>query len=908
MRRKGLDLTRRNFLKGTVAGSAALGLGGMIFSPSQLIAEAGLAGGRIKTCLAQCPYCGVGCGSVIKYESQSGRILGVVPDKQHPTNKGIQCIKGLNADEPVYIDRLKKVLVRKDMSDPVTGHVSKSKGSFNAEDFDEVTYEEAEHIVAEKIAGMYKKFGGNSIGLYGSGQLTVETQWIENKFIKGVLGSNSIEANARTCMTSAVTAYFATLGSDTPPLCYDDIEETDMITFWGHNPRGAHTIVFWRAADHKAKNGIPTVVSDPRRTGSVKALESINPENSYHIPTINGDISALNAIGHCLLTEHEDVIDYDFLKANTTGWEEYIKMIRDEYSPEQVKDRTGVEPALLRKVADEWANATRKGNRRGKGGVLSFWGIGYNQHIHGQHNCISVINLHALTGNIGRPGAGPFSMTGQPNAMGERLMGGLTGRLPFNQGLKGKGPGGLNMKAINSISKAWNCSPDKLKQVAAAKNPGMMVGQFERALMDEETLKRNGLDPIKAMFYCYTTHIHQPDLNNLIRPALEKLFVVVQDIYRHAPNLLYGDVIFPALTWGEWQGGTYISSERRFNVVDGVGKGAPGYEKCLPDFDLAIDKAKAVALAIGMSAAEVDKMWPYKKKKFHPDGPELYDPEDVFEEIVRGSKGADCDLTGMLEVRERDGTGLYDQLRELRGMQWPAPTYEHAKKGGTPRRYMGQEKWDGKPYGNFKKPNGKMTIKPCRQDYTKKDEVIAEMSKMGTEPNYFASDHKDVLVKARDMALPPEWPDKDHLGKKWDKVPKDKYPFWLGLGVVYEHFHSAKTIRGATTRRLVPEQYLELHSDDAKELGVEDGDMVRIVTRRGQYEGRASVGGAKSKVKPARNDVPRGYVFSPWNLSVADSADPKKNKWLVNATSHRAYDPVSGQVDFKKLAARIERM
>ena len=905
MKSKGFNVSRRAFLEGSVAGSAALGLGGMIFAPETLKAEVG-AGPRIKTCLAQCPYCGVGCGSVIKYEADSGRILGVVPDKQHPTNKGIQCIKGLNADEPVYIDRLKKVLIRKDMSDPITGHVSKSKGSFKDSDFEEVTYEEAEHIVADKIAAIHKKWNGNAIGLYGSGQLTVETQWIENKMLKGMLASNSIEANARTCMTSAVTAYFATFGSDTPPLCYDDIEEADMISFWGHNPRAAHTIIFWRVADHKLKKGIPTLVVDPRRTGSVQALESINPENSYHFPTINGDISCLNAIGHCLVTEHQDVIDYDFLKANVVGWQDYIKMVTEDYAPEAVQDRTGVDPAHIHKVAAEWADASRKGKRRGRGGVLTMWGIGYNQHIHGQHNVISIINLHALTGDLGRPGCGPFSMTGQPNAMGERFTGGLTGRLPFNQGLASAG--NLNMKAIEQVAKAWNCPPENLVEVASRKNPGMMVGQFERALMDQETLDRNGLDPMKAMFYCYTTHIHQPDVNNLIRPALEKMFVVVQDIYRHAPNLLYGDVIFPALTWGEWQGGTYISSERRFNVVDGVGKGAPGYEECLPDLDLAIDKGKSIAKAMGMSDEEVKKMWPYKKKQYHPQGPLLYDSEEVFEEIVRGSKGADCDLTGMLEVRDRDGIGLYDQIRRLRGVQWPAPTYAHAKAGGTPRRYMGQEGWDDKPYGNFRKPDGKLHMKSCKQDYTERDAVIAELRKMGTEPNYFASDHRDVLIKARDMALPPEWPDEDFRGRRWDAVPKDKFPLWLGLGIVYEHFHSAKTIRGATTRRLVPEQFVEIHAEDAKELGVNDGDMVRIVTRRGSYEGRVSVGGIHSKVRPARNEVPRGYIFSPWNLSVADSADPKKNKWMVNATSHRAYDPVSGQVDFKKLAARIERV
>ncbi len=427
------NLTRRNFLKGTVAGAASVGMADMIFGPDRLLAEP--PADALRTYLSQCPYCGVGCGTVIKAD-QTGRILGVVPDKQHPTNKGVQCIKGLNSDEPIYMDRLTKVLKRKDMSDPLTGHVSSSKGSFDDRDFEEITYEEAEHIIAEKIARIHRKWGGNSIGLYGSGQLTVEAQWIENKLVKGVLGSNSIEANARTCMTSAVTAYFKTFGSDTPPLCYDDIEEADMITFWGHNPRGAHTIVFWRAADRKKKAGIPTVIADPRRTGSVQALEEINPRNSYHFPTINGDISILNAIAHCIVTDHEDVVDYEFLEPNTTGYKDYIRMVKEEYAPEAVTDRSMVDPDLIRQVAREWADASRKGRRNGRGGVLSFWGIGYNQHIHGQHNVISIINLHALTGNLGRPGAGPFSMTGQPNAMGERLMGGLTGRLPFNQGLK----------------------------------------------------------------------------------------------------------------------------------------------------------------------------------------------------------------------------------------------------------------------------------------------------------------------------------------------------------------------------------------------------------------------------------------------------------------------------------------
>ncbi|MGM0578128.1 MAG: molybdopterin oxidoreductase family protein [Myxococcota bacterium] len=832
-----------------------------------------------KEILSACPYCGVGCGTII--QTEKGRIVGMIPDKEHPTNKGLQCIKGLTSAEAIYVDRLTKPLIRKDMTDPLKGHVSETKGRFDEDVFREATWEEAEHIIVDQIAGMVKKFGGNSVALYGSGQLPVEGQWLENLFMKGVIGSNTIEANARMCMTSAVTGYFKSLGSDTPPTCYDDIEQADMICHFGHNCRGSHPIVFWRNADHKAKTGIPTLVVDPRRTGTVQGYEEVGgAERSYHFSTINGDISILNAMAHVILEEHEDVVDWDFLKNHTTGWEDYVKACKERYSPEQVADVTMIEPAYLRKVAGEWAEATRKGKERGTGGVLTFWGIGYNQHIHGQHNTMSIVNLHALTGNIGRPGCGPFSMTGQPNAMGERLTGGLTGRLPFNQGID-------DTEWRDWIADNWRVPRERLAAVARdAKNPGYAIGMMERALKDE----------VKAMFLIYATHIDLPDQNTLVRPALSKTFNVVQEIYRHAPNNLYADVILPAATWGEWWSGTYIQSERRFYVCDGTQNPIEG---TMPDIDMVIDKGKLIANELGLDG---DAIFPYERKE---NG--FYDPEEIFRDMVKASKGSDADLTGMLEVEKRDGIGLYDQIRQLRGMQWPAPTYEAAKAGGTRRRYMGQEGWKDKPYGDFRTGDGKLHIHTCEQTYEGREEIIAEMSRAGTEEGYYFIDHLDVLEKARDNALTPELPDQEHLGKKWDAVPEGKYPFWVGLGVVYEHFHTAKTIRSGTTRRLVPEMYVEMHPDDAKDLGVVDGEWVRVVTRRGEYQARASLG-LDSKVKPARNTVPRGYVFSPWNLSVADSADPAKNRWLVNGVSHRAFDPVSGQADFKKLAGRIEKL
>lgn len=881
-----LGLDRRDFLKST----AAAGVGAAVlptFKSKKAKAEAvstkqeeyELTNDTDKTnILAACPYCGVGCGTII--QAKKGKIIGVIPDKDHPTNKGLQCIKGLASSEAIYVDRLTKPLIRKDMSDPLKGYVSKTKGSFDPSLFREASWEEAEELVADRVAAIIKKNGGNSVGLYGSGQLTLEGQYLENIFMKGIIGSNTIEANARMCMTSAVTGYLKTFGSDTPPTCYDDIELSDMVTFWGHNPRGAHPILFWRVADHKKLKNIPTLVVDPRRTGTVSGLEEINPENSHHFQTINGDISIQNAIAYAILEKHPEAVDYDFLKKHVVGWEEYIKKIKEGFEPKKVEHMSMIPAAKIYEIAKLWAEASIKGRKRGTGGVLTIWGIGFNQHIHGQHNTINTVNLMALTGNIGRPGCGPHSQTGQPNAMGERLTGGLTGRLPFNVGIE-------NDKERNRIADAWRIPRKRLEEVASQTNPGMAIGMMERALKGE----------VNVMFLIYATHIDLPDTHNLVRPALSKMFTVVQEIYKNAPNNLYADVILPAATWGEWVGGTYVQSERRIYVCDGTANPIKGTR---PDMDMVIDKGIMIADRLGLDGK---KIFPYKRMK---NG--FYDPEDVFRDFVIASKGTDVDMTGMLEVEKETKKGLYDQLRDLRGIQWPAPTAEIAKAGGTKRRYLGQEgHWPGKPYKDFRHDDGKLHMHFCNQDYTDRRKITDQLQRFGVDKDFYAIDNTKLLIQARDNALTPDMPDDDFLGKAWNKVPKDKYPFWLGLGVVYEHFHTAKTIRSGTTRKLVPEMYVEMHPDDAKELGVRDGEWVKIITRRGEYEARVSIG-LDSVVKPARNTVPKGYVFSPWNLSVADSADPAKNKWLVNGVSNRAYDPVSGQVDFKKLAARIEKL
>jgi nitrate reductase NapA len=400
------------------------------------------------------------------------------------------------------------------------------------------------------------------------------------------------------------------------------------------------------------------------------------------------------------------------------------------------------------------------------------------------------------------------------------------------------------------------------------------------------------------------------------------MFVVVQDIYRHAPNNLYADVVFPAATWGEWTGGTYVQSERRLYCCDGTRNPPPG---CRPDMDMAIDKGKAVIKELnkrGLANLDAEKIFPYKKTITMGNGLTAYDPEDVFRVILASSKGADCDVSGMLDLEKETGLSPFEQLRRLRGVQWPAPTADIARKGGTPRRYLGQEGWAGKPYGAFRHPDGKARFKLCNQSYDQIEEICGELMKYGDSNHRGAGPYlidemaeaanakrPSLLERARDNALPPELPHlKTYADEKQglaEHKANNQFPFWLSLGIVYEHFHTAKTIRGATTLKLVPEQYVEVHEEDAKRYGLRDGQKVRLVTRRGSFEGRVSVG-VGSMVRPARTEVVPGLLFSPWNLSVADSADPAKNRWAVNMASHRAWDPVSGQVDFKKLAARIE--
>ena len=287
---------------------------------------------------------------------------------------------------------------------------------------------------------------------------------------------------------------------------------------------------------------------------------------------------------------------------------------------------------------------------------MSIWGIGYNQHLHGQHNTMSLINLMALTGNIGRPGAGPHSQTGQPNAMGER-----PDRRPDRAPSVQHRPS--TTRSTGPGAPSTGASPkERLDEVAGMQNTGMAVGMMERALKGD----------VNAMFLIYATHIDLPDSYTLVRPALTRTFTVVQEIYKDAPNNLYADVILPAATWGEWVNGIYVQSERRLYVTEGTANPVKG---CRPDLDMVIDKGKLIGERLGL---DMSKIFPYERKE---NG--FYDPEEIFRDFLKASKGTDC--RPERDPRGREGNrevALTSRSRNSAASSGPRPPRRSRKRAG----------------------------------------------------------------------------------------------------------------------------------------------------------------------------------------------------------------------------------
>jgi assimilatory nitrate reductase catalytic subunit len=544
-----------------------------------------------------CCYCGVGCGVIIEHDGV--RISGVRGDPDHPANFGKLCTKGATLHLSAAPDaRALFPLLRNKRDAP------RSRVDWNV----------ALDHAAEKFAAVVREHGPDAVAFYISGQLLTEDYYVFNKLAKGLIGTNNVDSNSRLCMSSAVAGYKATLGADAPPACYEDIDHAECIFIAGSNTAFAHPILYRRIEDARAKNpALKIIVIDPRKTDTAR-------EADLHLAILPGtDVALYNAMLHLMLWENLCALDY--LRDHTTGFDTLKQTVRD-YTPQMVADVCGVAAEDI-VTAAKWFAQSRA--------TLSMYCQGLNQSTHGTQNNAALINLHLATAQIGKPGAGPLSLTGQPNAMGGREVGGMANLMSAHRDM-------ANPQHRAEVATLWG-----VEDVPAV--PGKTAVEMFEAV-------RSG--SIKAIWIACTNPAQSMPDAKLIREALEAAeFVVVQEAYADTDTTAFADLLLPATTWGE-KDGTVTNSERRITRVRAA-ISAPGEAR--HDWRIARDFALALGEKLGKPQAE--KMFAYEK------------PETIFNEHGASTKGRDLDITG-----------LSYGLLETRGpQQWPFP--EGATAGKT---------------------------------------------------------------------------------------------------------------------------------------------------------------------------------------------------------------------------------
>src|SRR3954452_10288566 len=348
----------------------------------------------MKSVRTTCPYCGVGCGLVANVKD--GRLASVEGDRLHRVNRGATCRKPLHLPDAVHApDRASTPLMRESAD----------------ERWRPATWRRAIPHLARRLRAIADEHGPDAIAFYISGQLLTEDYYAVNKLAKGYIGTNNVDSNSRLCMSSAVSAYRETFGSDGPPACYSDIDQADCMLLLGTNTAACHPIV-WARIRRRQKEGARLIVVAPRRTQTAAAA-------NLHLPVRpGGDLALMNAMIHVIA--REGMVDERFVALRTKGAEQALTAAAD-WPPERAAEETGVPAELIVEAARVFGGARRS---------LALWSMGANQSSVGTSKNRALHNLCLLTGNFGRPGTGPLSLTGQPNAMGGRETGGLSNLLP----------------------------------------------------------------------------------------------------------------------------------------------------------------------------------------------------------------------------------------------------------------------------------------------------------------------------------------------------------------------------------------------------------------------------------------------------------------------------------------------
>lgn len=720
-----------------------------------------------------CPYCGVGCGLEVSPPASAGRathrdsqgnpIWKVMGDRSHPSSKGMVCVKGATISEALDKDRLKYPMMRESLFEPLRP----------------CSWDEAFDRIVERIKTVIATQGPDGICMYGSGQFQTEDYYIAQKLLKGCLGTNNFDANSRLCMSSAVAGYVQSFGSDGPPCCYDDLELTDCAFLIGTNTAECHPIVFNRLHKHIKKNRkAKLIVVDPRTTKTAEAAD-------LHLAIKPGtDIDLLNGIAHLLMRWGK--IDTYFIDECTQGFPEYAEVIR-QYPPELVARKCNIRIDKLEEAAKYWAESER---------VLSLWSMGVNQSSEGTAKVRTIINLHLMTANIGKPGAGPFSLTGQPNAMGGREAGGLSHILPGYRLVK-------NPSHRTQLEQLWGLQPGQISPY-----PGRDCWSMITGLETGEV----GLLWVAAT----NPAVSMPDLVRTKAALLKSPLTVYQDAYYPTETAAYAHIILPAAQWSE-KTGTMTNSERMVTLCPQF-RPRPGEAR--PDWEI---------------FAEVGRRLGFTEQF------QFETSADVHREFIQLTRNRPCDMTGI----------NYQRLQQEGAIQWPCPEE--------------QEK-----------------------EIVKKDEGL------------LSSLFKDKEEKSQAKRLYTNWQFNTPDGrarfaafhsKGLAEPPDELYPFVLTIGRLYGHWHTqTRTGRIEKITKMHPKPFIEIHPRDAVKLGIEEGTLVEVRSRRGSACFPAMVTKAISP----------GTVFVPmhWGAIWADNAE-------ANNLTHPEACPISLEPELKACAVQL---
>ncbi len=777
-----MSSSRRDFLKYSTMAAVATAAKGNSLSPvsSKTTPTESPDASAVEWHKSVCRFCGTGCGVMLGVRDE--KLVKLRGDVEHPTTKGLVCAKALFLPKIVATpDRLKYPMIRKD------GKLTRA------------SWEEAMTLVTDKFAEAIKTKGPDSVAYYGSGQALSEESYFANRLFKGGIGTNNVEGNPRLCMASAVGGYVTSFGKDEPLGCYDDIDHAKVFFLVGSNTAECHPVIFDQILANKQKNaGIQVIVLDPRQS-PVTSIADV-----FLKPIPGYDLAVFHAMAHVIIKE--GLHDPEFVSKNVqfkavkdgkpikVGFDGYVKFLED-WSPEKAEEVSKVPADLIRSAARTFA----------KGPTMSFWTMGLNQRSRGVWANNLMHNLHLITGHIGKPGATPFSLTGQPNACGGvRDTGSLCHILPYGRVVK-KAPHRAQ------IEKIWGSQPGTIKP-----KPGLNTIEMFKAL---------GRDEIQAMLILTTNPAHSLPNVKKYREAMSKErpnkpFICVIDAFPTLTTKI-ADVVLPAAMWTE-KAGVFGMSERRYQYQPKIAR-SPG--EAIPDLDFLMDFAKRLE-----DRGVVPKDY----------SANLKDVDDVWNEMREASRDTAYDFRGM--TRER--------LKKDRGVRWPAPTEGHP---GTARRFV---KGDD----------------PCLDAGPYKDDSVAE----GDIKFYAAPDFR-ATVWLRPVLGPAEPPDAE-------------YPFVLSTGRVLEHWHTGTmTMRAPELRRAYPEAFLEVNPADALDLRINNGDYVRVTSRRGE-----------AIIKARVVDMPqKGMVFTPFCWDEESS--------LINKVTIDAYDPGSKQPEFKICAVKIAK-